>query len=187
MRSQDGEAPGPPSTATKQAFTCKFIFTHCGRDVYRYTLRAVLYFRQGRLERVCTISTWNIWYRSRDVPAAKPAWTVGTVRHHKIINCLFKPAYRSHCWVQILMNNRVADPWHFGVDPDPDPRTMPLTNGSGSGFGSGFGSGSCYIRHLPSRCQQKNNFWTHFFCLLFFEATFTSFFKDKKSKRVTKY
>jgi len=26
------------------------------------------------------------------------------------------------------------------------------------------------------------NFLTQFFCLLFFEATFTSFFKDKKSK-----
>jgi hypothetical protein len=108
MRSQDGEAPGPPSTATKPAFTCKFILTNCERDVYRYTLRAVLYFRQGRLERVCTISTWNIWYRSHDVPAAKPAWTVGTVRHHKIIKCLFKPAYRSHCWVQIFMSKLVS-------------------------------------------------------------------------------
>ncbi len=55
--------------------------------------------------------------------------------------------------------------------------SMPLTNGSGS----------CYIRHWPSRCQQKTNFWTQFFCLLLFEATFISFFKDKKSKRVTKY
>jgi hypothetical protein len=26
----------------------------------------------------------------------------------------------------------------------------------------------------------------NFFCLLLFEATFTSFFKDEKSKRVTK-
>jgi hypothetical protein len=26
----------------------------------------------------------------------------------------------------------------------------------------------------------------NFFCLLLFEGTFTSFFKDKKSKRVTK-
>ncbi len=26
----------------------------------------------------------------------------------------------------------------------------------------------------------------HFFCVLLFEVTFTSFFKDKKSERVTK-
>ncbi len=60
---------------------------------------------------------------------------------------------------------------------------MPLTNGSGSGFG--FGSGSCYFRHWPPRSQPKTNFLHNFFCLLLFEGTFTSFFKDKKSKRVT--
>ncbi len=54
--------------------------------------------------------------------------------------------------------------------------SMPLTSGSGS----------CYFRHWPSRCQQKTNFLTQFFLLITFEATFTSFFKDKKSKRVTK-
>ena len=54
--------------------------------------------------------------------------------------------------------------------------SMPLTNGSGS----------CYFRHRPSRCQQKTNFLFYFFCLLLFEDTFTSFFKDKMSKRVTK-
>ncbi len=62
--------------------------------------------------------------------------------------------------------------------------SMPLTNGSGSG--SDPDPGSCYFRHWPSRCQQKTNFLTQFFCLLLFEATFTSFFKDKMSKRVTK-
>ncbi len=51
---------------------------------------------------------------------------------------------------------------------------MPLTNGSESGS---------WIRillfsSLPSRCQQKT-----IFCLFLFEGTFTSFFKDKKSKR----
>ncbi len=60
----------------------------------------------------------------------------------------------------------VADPWHFGADPDhpclwlmdqdPDP-----------------GSGSCYFCHLPSRCQQKPNFLTQFFCFLLFEDTHT--------------
>jgi hypothetical protein len=53
-------------------------------------------------------------------------------------------------------------------------RSMPLTNGSGS----------CYFRHRPSRCQQKTKFF--FFCLFLFDGTFSSFFKDKKSKRVTK-
>ncbi len=56
--------------------------------------------------------------------------------------------------------------------------SIPLTNVSGSG--------SCYFRHWPSRCQQKTNFLHNFFCLLLFEGTFTSFFEDKKSKRVTK-
>jgi hypothetical protein len=31
--------------------------------------------------------------------------------------------------------------------------------------------------------QQKTNLKKKFFCLLLFEGTFTSFFKDKKSKR----
>ncbi len=48
-----------------------------------------------------------------------------------------------------------------------------VTNGSGSGLGS------CYFRHWPSRCQQKNIFFSKFFCLLLFEGALTSFFKDK--------
>ncbi len=56
--------------------------------------------------------------------------------------------------------------------------SMPLTNGSGSGFGSA----SCFC-YWPSRRQQKTNLKKKFFCLLLFEGTFTSFFKDKKSKR----
>jgi hypothetical protein len=36
---------------------------------------------------------------------------------------------------------------------------------------------------LFSRGQQKTKFLIQFFCLLLFEGTFTSFFKDKKSKR----
>ncbi len=62
-----------------------------------------------------------------------------------------------------LLLNSVADPWHFGVDPDP-------------------GSGSCYFRHWPSRCQQKTKILTQFFLLFTFEGTFTSFFKDKMSQ-----
>jgi hypothetical protein len=44
----------------------------------------------------------------------------------------------------------VADPWHFGVDPDPRIQA------------SDYGSGSCYFRHLPSRCQPKLIFNTIF-------------------------
>ncbi len=58
--------------------------------------------------------------------------------------------------------------------------SMPLTNGSGCG------SGSCYFRRWLSSCQQKTNFLFRFFCWLLFESTFTSFFKDIKSIKVTK-
>jgi hypothetical protein len=34
--------------------------------------------------------------------------------------------------------------------------------------------------------NKKLIIFTNFFCLILFEGTFTSFFKDKKSKRVTK-
>ncbi len=51
--------------------------------------------------------------------------------------------------------------------------SMPLSNRSGY----------CYFRHWRSRRQQKTNFKKKFFCLLLFEATFTSFFKDKKVQR----
>jgi hypothetical protein len=63
--------------------------------------------------------------------------------------------------------SRSADPCLWLMDPDP-------------------GSGSCYFRHRPSRCQQKTNLFFNFFCLILFEGTVTSFFKDKMSKRVTK-
>ncbi len=57
---------------------------------------------------------------------------------------------------------------------------LPLTNESG------FGSGSCYFRYWPLRRQQKTKFLNKIFCLLLFEGTFTSFFKEKKSKRSRK-
>ncbi len=48
------------------------------------------------------------------------------------------------------------------------------------------GSGSWYFRQWPSRWQLKINFFPTFFCLLLFEATFTSFFIGKKSHRSRK-
>jgi hypothetical protein len=53
---------------------------------------------------------------------------------------------------------------------------MPLTNGSGSGFGSGH-----FLKDLLD--ANKKLILKIFFSLLLFEGTFTSFFKDKKSKR----
>jgi hypothetical protein len=41
-----------------------------------------------------------------------------------------------------------------------------------------------FVIDLPD--ANKSCFLEHFFCLLLFEGTFTSFFKDKKSKRDTK-
>ncbi len=61
----------------------------------------------------------------------------------------------------------VADPWHFGVDPDPD---------------SDPGSGSFYFRHWPSRCQQRTNFLTQVFLLMTFWSYIYIIFKDKIHK-----
>ncbi len=43
-------------------------------------------------------------------------------------------------------------------------------------------SGSCFFCHWSSRHQQITSF-SQFFCLLLFEGTFTSFFKDKNWQR----
>ncbi len=67
------------------------------------------------------------------------------------------------------MPSSVKDPEHFGTNPD-----VSLTIRSGSG--------SCYFRHWPSRRQHpKENYFIQVFLL--FEAIFTPFFKDKKSRR----
>jgi hypothetical protein len=50
---------------------------------------------------------------------------------------------------------------------------MPLTNGSGSGF-------------VIDLQDANKKFKKRFFSLLLLEGTFTSFFKDKKSKRSRK-
>jgi hypothetical protein len=44
---------------------------------------------------------------------------------------------------------------------------------------------SIFIIDLP-KMPTKNYFFKKFSCILVFEGTFTSFFKDKKSKKVTK-
>ncbi len=71
----------------------------------------------------------------------------------------FKPVFRIHdilVWIRIRV--RISGP-------------MPLTNGQ-------FSS-------LTFKMPTKTNFLANFFCLLLYEGTLTSFFTDKKSKRVT--
>jgi hypothetical protein len=103
----------------------------------------------------------------------------------------------------------VPDSWHFGVDPDPDGHksehfllTFPYNQCSGSmKFWCGCGSGSAdpclwlidpdpdsdpdsaiFVTDLQD--ANKKLIFTKSFCAYnFFEGTFTSFFKDKKSKR----
>ncbi len=55
------------------------------------------------------------------------------------------------------------------MDPDPDSDQDP-------------GSGSCYFRHWTSRCQQKTNFFTHFFCFLLLKLHLHHFSKIKSQK-----
>jgi hypothetical protein len=43
-----------------------------------------------------------------------------------------------------------------------------------------------FVIDLQDASKKLPNILAQFFCLLLFENTFTSFFKDKKSERVTK-
>ncbi len=72
----------------------------------------------------------------------------------------------------------VSDPWHFGVDPDPDSCLWLMDPDSDP-------DPAIFVIDLQD-ASKKIIFLHNFFCLLLFEGTFTSFFKDKKSKRVTK-
>jgi hypothetical protein len=67
------------------------------------------------------------------------------------------------------------------VDPDPDPRIH-------ASLMDPDPDPAIFVIDLQD-VNKKLIFENNFFCLLLFEATFTSFFKDIKSKRVpvTKY
>jgi hypothetical protein len=73
----------------------------------------------------------------------------------------------------------VAYPCHFGVDPDSDLRIHVLADGSRSRFGYGPAIFIIDLQDANKKLEKRK-----FFCILLFEGTFTSFFKDKKSKRV---
>ncbi len=67
-----------------------------------------------------------------------------SLRHNRIFYSPKKKTFGQSsgsmtCWCG--SGSGSADPCFWLMDPDPDP-----------------GSGSCYFRHWPSRCQQKNNF-----------------------------
>ncbi len=59
-------------------------------------------------------------------------------------------------------------------------RSIPLTNRSRSW------SGSCSFRQWPSTSRRQHKIFFSIFCWLLFEGTFTSFFKDRIHKVVTK-
>ncbi len=89
---------------------------------------------------------------SRGASPTRRPWCAGAdSRSWRRSSNSFAPRYRTRA-------ASVADPWHFGEDPDP-----------------GF-------RHWPSRCKQKTNFLTQFFCLLFLKVHLHHFSKIKSHK-----
>ncbi len=89
-------------------------------------------------------------------------------------------------WAQpttvLTLQSSVADPWHFGVDPDPDPRMHAWLVDPDPDTDL---DPAIFVIDLQD-ASKKLIFLHNFFCLLLFEATLTSFFKDKKSNRVIK-
>jgi hypothetical protein len=71
----------------------------------------------------------------------------------------------------------------FWVDPDPDPRI----HASDQWIRIRILDPDPGIFVINLQDVSKKLILEHNFFLLLFEATFTSFFKEKKSKRVTKY
>ncbi len=113
------------------------------------------------------------------LPLTQPQWLpLNALKQTQRTKKKYLTRVQEHFKKLIKVRTSVADPWHFGTDPDPQ-ILIPLTNCSGFGSDSGSGSGSCYFRQWSSRWKKN------LFCLLLFEATFTSFFKDtvKKSQR----
>ncbi len=93
---------------------------------------------------------------------------------------LFWTIWKKLFMTRLLLFTSDADPWHFGVDPDPD-------------LDARIHARDYWIRILlfssltfkmPTKNKkQKTKTKKKFFCLLLIEDTSTSFFKDKKSKR----
>ncbi len=64
----------------------------------------------------------------------------------------------------------IVDPWSFGTDPDADPYLW-LTDPDADP------DPAIFVNDLQD--VNKKLIFSKFFCLLLFEGTFTSFFKDK--------
>ncbi len=84
-----------------------------------------------------------------------------------------------------FLSSSVADPWHFGVDPDPRIHASDWWIQIRIRIRILDPDPSIFVTDLPD-ASKKVIFLHNFFCLWLFEATFTSFFKDKNSKRVIK-
>jgi hypothetical protein len=87
--------------------------------------------------------------------------------------------------IKNISESSVADPCHFGVDPDPDPRIHASDEWIRIRIRIPDPDPAILVIDLQD-ASKKLIFKYNFFCLFLFEAKFTSFFKDKKSKRVTK-
>ncbi len=107
------------------------------------------------------------------LPRGNAHVVTGTGPGHSSPVCLRVPS----CWVNFWPS--VADPWHLGVDMDPDAADPCLW------LMDPDSDPAIFVIDLQDRCQQKNNLKNNIFLLLTFwrYRTFTSFFKDKKSKR----
>jgi hypothetical protein len=75
------------------------------------------------------------------------------------------------------LTSRVADPRHFDVDPDAEPRIR----ASDKMDPDSDPDPVFFVTDLQD--ANKKLIKKKFFCLLLFEGTFTSYVKDKKSKR----
>ena len=69
-------------------------------------------------------------------------------------------------YMTFLCGSGSADPCLWLMDPDPDP-----------------GSGSCFFRHWPSRCSQKNNFCLNIFSAYYFLKVHLHHFSKIKSQK----
>jgi hypothetical protein len=105
--------------------------------------------------------------RKGEVPASsiKRNQNIFSSLIHRVYQWAIKPTKGFIKFQKQIPLFSVADPWHFGVDPDPDPRIHAswLLDPDPDP-----GSGPCYFRHWPSRCQQKTNFLTQYFLIITF-------------------
>ncbi len=108
------------------------------------------------------VPVWTCWWREHASSLYESGRQRERERDHYVFVCrpyvspvyhCFNPA--KQCCGSMTSGSGSADLCLWLMDPDPDTDPHP-------------GSGACYFRHWPSRCQQKTNFFTHFFLLITF-------------------